>query len=120
MLRVIDVGPLIQKEPSSLLIPNNEIGHFSCHAQCKGFLCTGYWIISEKPQQTNFNKQGMWPWLTHSVNGSVYTYTLTLTVNASDAMNNTTIQCEFEATGDRNDFNQSAIVKLFVISSKCK
>ena len=62
----------------------------------------------------------MWPRLTQSVNGNVYTYTLTLTVNASDAMNNTTIQCEFEASGDRNDFNQSAIVNLYVILGECK
>ena len=58
---------------------------------------------------------------THSVNGNdSYTYTLTLTVNASDAMNDTAVQCEFEATGHRNDFNQSAIAKLFIISSECK
>ena len=116
LTRVVNVGPLILKEPTSLLIPTNETGNFSCLAQCEGFLCTGYWIINDS--ETVFNKQRMWSRLTHSVNGNIHTYTLALTVNASDAMNNTTIQCEFEATGDRNDFNQSVIVKLFVISSK--
>ena len=66
-----------------------------------------------------FKEQGMRCTRTHSVNGNdSYTYRLTLTVNASDAMNNTTIQCEFEATGHRNDFNRSAIAKLFVFSSE--
>ena len=60
----------------------------------------------------------MWSTKTCSVNGNVYTYTLTLTVNASGAMNNTAVQCEFQAIGDRNDFNQSAIVNLFVFSSE--
>ena len=110
------------KEPSSLLIPINEIGNFSCHAHCEGFLCTGFWNINDEPHEpvTRFNNQGMSSQLNATMNGNVNMYTLTLTVNASEAMNNSIIQCEFEATGIRTSYNQSARVNLFVISSECR
>ena len=117
---MINVGQVILKEPVALLIPANETGEVSCHAQCEGYRCNGFWIINDTLHRRGVNKPGMLSMLTNSVNGSEYTYTLTLTVSASEAMNNTTIQCEFEATGHRTDYNQSAIVNLFVISRECK
>ena len=55
-----------------------------------------------------------------SVNGNVNIYTMTLTVNTSEAVNNATIQCEFEASGIRTSHNRSVTVNLFVISSEYK
>ena len=53
-----------------------------------------------------------------SVNGNVNIYTMTLTVNTSEAVNNATIQCEFEASGIGTSHNRSATANLFVISSE--
>ena len=58
--------------------------------------------------------------LTYSVNGNVNSYTMILTVNTSEVMNNKTIQCEFEASGIRTSHNQSATVNLFIVSSECE
>ena len=44
-------------------------------------------------------------------------YTLTLLVNASEIVNNTNVQCEFDASGSL-DREKSAIATLLVISSK--
>lgn len=43
-------------------------------------------------------------------------YTLTLTVNASEAMNNTAIRCKYEAlNGNMNNIIHTPTVNLFVI-----
>ena len=44
-------------------------------------------------------------------------YILTLTVNASNSLNNTRISCRYEATGNRHDIEYSTQAYLFVISS---
>ena len=45
-------------------------------------------------------------------------YTLTLIVNASEAMSNTRIRCKYEAlSGNMNNIIHSPTVYLFVISS---
>ena len=119
-LHVINVGQVILKEPLSLLIPTNETGEISCRARCERYQCNSFWIINNSLQINGVNKPGMWSTLNWSVNGDEYTYTLTLTLRASEVMNNTTIQCEFEATGHRTEYNQSAIVNLFVISREWK
>ena len=100
------------KMPSPLLIPANEIGMFSCKALCEGFQCTGFWIINDT-QRITVNEQRMMSHYSSSGNE----YTLTLTVNASEAMNNTRIQCKYEASGNVHGITRSATVSLFVISS---
>ena len=103
------------KEPLSLLVPVNKTGMFSCKALCIGFYCNGYWII-DGVQHIVVNKHGMMSNF-HSPNTNEYT--LTLTVNASEGMNNTSIQCRYEAlSGNMNGITHSATVYLFVISSK--
>ena len=104
---------MIVKEPAPLLISANKIGVFSCKALCNGFpSCSGYWILNNKPRyiiaesQMNSN---------HTTNEDENT--LTLTVNATEAMNNTSIRCKYEANGDHDGFDDSKTVFLFVISS---
>ena len=100
---------MIVKEPAPLLISTNKIGAFSCKALCNGFpSCSGYWILNNKPRYTISERR---------MNSSLENDTLTLTVNASEAMNNTSIRCRYEANGNHDSFNESETVFLFVISS---
>ena len=98
---------IIEKEPSSLLIPANEIGVFSCQARCH---CNGYWKVNGT-RHHSINTRRMISNYTESSG------TLTLTVNASEVMNNTSIQCNYEENGIRTGYNYSKIVYLLVISS---
>ena len=80
-----------------------------------GFQCTGHWIINDR-QYNVVNEQGMMSDFSYS---HTHVCTLTLTVNASESMNNTSIQCRYEALiGNMNHIIDSATVYLFVMSSK--
>ena len=103
------------KEPLSLLVPVNKTGVFSCKALCVGFHCNGYWII-DGVQHTVVNQHRM---MSHFYSPNGTEYMLMLTVNASEAMSNTSIRCRYEAlSGNMNGIIHSATVYLFVISSK--
>jgi hypothetical protein len=109
-------GSLIVKEPLSLLIPVNKRGEFTCKALCVGFDCTGHWIIDGE-QKNEVNERGMMSRFNHSQ--SENEYTLTLTVNTSEPMNNTSIRCRYEALiGSMNNISDSSTVYLLVMSSK--
>ena len=99
---------IIEKEPSSLLIPANEIGVFSCQASCH---CNGYWIVNGT-RHHSINTHRM------ISNYAESRGTLTLTVNASEAMNGTSVQCNYEENGIGTGYNYSERVYLLVISSK--
>ena len=99
---------IIEKEPSSLLIPANEIGVFSCQARCR---CNGYWKVNGTRHHSIDTRRMI-------SNYTESSGTLTLTVNASEAMNNTSIQCNYEENGIGIGYNYSAIVYLLVVSSK--
>ena len=106
---------MIVKEPSSLLIPANEIGVFSCKALCDGFQCNGFWVINGTHRNV-VDEDRMVSNYSRAPNGNEYT--LTLTVNASEAMDNTRVHCKYEAlTGNMNGISRSTMVYLFVISS---
>ena len=106
---------IIVKEPSSLLIPADKVGVFLCKALCDGVPgCWGYWIINGTPRYT-VNEPQMNS--TYQRNTSENENTLTLTVNASEAMNGTSIQCRYEADGDNNGSDKSATVFLYLILS---
>ena len=106
---------MIVKEPAPLLISANKIGVFSCKALCNRFpSCSGYWILNNTPHYT-IAESRMNSSFTTSENDREYT--LTLTVNASEDMNNTSIRCKYEADGNHESFNESETVFLFVISS---
>ena len=106
---------MIVKEPAPLLISANKIGVFSCKALCNGFpSCSGYWILNNTPHYT-IDESRMNSSFTTSENDR--DNTLTLTANASEAMNNTSIRCRYEANGSHEGFDESETVFLFVISS---
>ena len=103
------------KEPLPLLIPVNESGIFSCKALCMGVHCTGHWIINGH-QYNEVNEDGM---MSHfSYPHTHDEHTLTLIVNASESMNNTSIKCRYEDLIGANHIIHSATVYLFVMSSK--
>ena len=106
---------MIVKEPAPLLISTNKIGVFSCKALCNGFpSCSGYWILNNTPHYI-IDKSRMNSSFTTSENDRENT--LTLTVNASETMNNTSIRCRHEADGNHEGFDESETVFLLVISS---
>ena len=113
------VGLEIVANPSSLLVPVNEEGAFTCKARCNQ--CSGNWIVndsfiisaSKKDQLTGKGFQ----FFEDRWNGNELT--MMLTVNASEAVNNTNISCEFDPNGD-GDSIPSARATLLVISSKYK
>ena len=110
----------IQKEPSSLLIPVNEIGIFSCKALCTPNTCLGYWIINDSHTQHKHDYELKGFTFHTQRNSSNDEYTLMLTVNASEAVNNTRMYCEYSGSGDNdNDIAYSMTATLLVISSKC-
>ena len=106
---------MITKEPLSLIVPVNETGVFSCGALCVGFHCNGFWIVDGE-QHSRVNEHGM---TSHFDSLNDNEYTLTLTVIASETMNNSSIQCRYEAlSGNMNHITDSATVYLLVVSCK--
>ena len=91
---------MIEKHPSSILIPVNEIGVFSCVANCSTADCVGLWRIngeythpySDEPEERFVDMGFTFP--PDQTHGSLHT--ITLMVNASEAVNNTIIRCEFD------------------------
>ncbi len=91
---------VIEEQPSSLLIPVNEIGVFTCSARCSSQdQCVGLWRINGSythpynniPAEMFVNLGFMFP--PDQIHGDLHT--ITLMVNASEAVNNTEICCEF-------------------------
>ena len=110
------VGIEIVANPSSLLVPVNEVGTFTCKARCN--LCTGRWIVNNSFifRRDQLIEKGI-QFLEDRWNGDELT--MILTVNASEAVNNTNISCEFDPNGD-GDSVPSASATLLVIRSKYK
>ena len=113
-------GQTFLEQPSSLLIPVNRIGVFSCRAHCAARSCDWYWIINNESrsnqavqQQKGFSSQ-------ISQNTSTKEYILTLTVNASTSVNNTNIQCQYSLGGDNDPVGdwRSRLATLLVVSGK--
>ena len=107
-------GEYIQiiEEPSTLLLPVNEIGTFYCKAQCN-HRCSAFWEINGsdfKPGMSRMKQE-----LTQG-NSSV-PYTLILTVNASEAINNTRIDCRYQVDGNRFEIDHSTTSALLLVES---
>ena len=109
---------VIEKQPSSLLIPVNEIGVFSCVASCSSPQCVGRWRIndsyahpynSNEPDEMFVNMGFMFPPDQTYQNQ----HTLTLMVNASEAVNNIRLQCEFRV--GITEYASSETANLLVI-----
>ena len=116
----------IVQEPSSLLIPVNEAGVFSCKAVCNT-TCFGVWIINGSYLQDGtearrqLESQGFNLSIPPQWNESLREYTIKLLVNASKPVNNSDIQCASSPYGI--DFNLNVIsksAKLLVLSSKLR
>jgi hypothetical protein len=117
MLDLYLVGLVIVEHPSSLLVPVNEVGVFTCTARCNS--CSGNWIvdgsftISESAREQLMRKG--FRFLPNHWNEDELT--MTLIVNASEAVNDTPISCEFDPNGD-GDSVTSVTATLLVISSE--
>ena len=115
----------IVQEPSSLLIPVNEAGVFSCKAVCNT-TCFGAWIINGSYLQDGtearrqLESQGFNLSISPQWNNLLREYTITLLVNASETVNNTDIQCAYSLPGDFNLNVKSKSAKLLVLSVSCK
>lgn len=110
------VGLEIAAHPSSLLVPINEVGVFTCVARsCFG--CSGYWIIDSKysdPPDQFIAKGFIFPPMQRSDNELL----MTLKVNASEIVNNSEIYCEFDPNGGEGSRVLSRHATLLVIASK--
>ena len=114
---------VITKHPLPLLLQVNNTGDFSCI--CSGSMrCSlGHWVINTSHLEFNVYNDAYrtlgdkgFTFPEPVKNGSQYTYELS--VNASEAINNTVIHCNFEQQGDSNDSVVSMDAVLLVISSK--
>ena len=114
------VGLEIVVHPSSLLVPVNEVGVFTCTAS-SCISCSGYWIVNGSftelaAARDRFMMKGF-RFLNDRWNEARDELTMTIMVNASEAVNNTRISCEFDPNGG-GDTVSSSIARLFVINSK--
>ena len=99
--------------PTTLLLPVNKNGTFFCKAQCN-HQCAAYWLINGSELYMHNNMQQMHRQLYGNTSVG---YTLTLTVNATNTLNNTRVRCRYEASGERHGFVYSTEAFLLVISS---
>ena len=101
--------------PSSLLVPTNEIGVFTCRASC--IPCSGHWIINSMytDPQTQFIQKGfIFPPNEESESELI----MMLKVNASEVVNNSVISCEFDPDGGEGTRARSNPATLLVITSE--
>ena len=108
------------EHPLPLLIPVNEVGAFSCRARCSPRPCLGFWVINnlhsqDMHQRSQLEQKGFAFTIVQQVMNE---YKLTLTVNASEASNNSMIACEYSMTGINSLPTQSMAAELLAISSK--
>ena len=102
------------EQPSTLLLPVNKSGTFSCKAQCDHY-CAAFWVLNNSMTLLS-NTTRMHYSVQFQGNTSL---ALTLTVNASSTLNNTGIACRYEPTGDRHGIVQSnTTAVLLVLSGK--
>lgn len=103
---------MIIEHPSSLMIPVNAVGSFSC--ACNDSRWRGYWIINgsyidSNDKRSKFEEIGF----SFTKNGSAYT----LTVNASEAINNTLLFCDFEPIGNNLNSSISTMNAMLLVIS---
>ena len=114
----------ILENPSSLLIPVNEIGVISCKAYCAQQQCTGHWLINDTYTHSNSVYQPKSDFTTKGFTFPPHQWNrneliLMLNVNMTKAINNTEIYCEFDGNTIYNgSYVQSEIATLLMTSSK--
>ena len=114
-MRLIVVGLEIVAHPSSLLVPVNEIGVFTCRARCN--MCSGYWIINDSFTQPARDQLMIKGFRFPEDQWQGDELTMTITVNASEVVNNTRISCEFDPNGGGNSVSSST-ARMLVINGK--
>ena len=114
---------MILQNPSSLLLPVHHEATLTCRAICiVGHSCTGHWLINGSYSHTQLTHQPKAVFLMKgfeflAIRRTGNEYTLTLRVNASAAVNNTSIQCEFDVSGT-SDRNWTTTAEILVIASE--
>ena len=107
---------IIEEHPLSLRIPVNETAVFTCKARCEK-QCNTFWVINDnhtysENQHSLFEQMGF----VFSVGReSQKLYNATLTVKATEAVNNTSVSCVFE---DNDASNQSLTAILQIVAGK--
>ena len=107
----------IEEHPLSLLVPVNETAIFSCKAKCESG-CLVLWGINGNMYQYDplEIQQNGFTFSLDKDNGSII---MNVTVNATEAINNTDIYCVFEKDGDNVLLSvRSKNATLLVITGK--
>ena len=112
---------MFEEQPTSLIIPSLKNATFSCKALCENYTCLGYWIIDNqqtKNPSVKSDLEAIGYYFPPAQSNNMSKYTLTMTVNASESMNNTRIRCMFQPSGHHGESVLSNMVTLLVISGK--
>ena len=116
---------IIEEGPLSLLIPTGHIGTFSCKSCCTH--CHGYWIIdnnsniipSQNPRGREHLESEGFTFSEGLYNESnQQCHVMMVTINASESVNASNIQCHYCPTADQRNCRQSDEATLLVIASK--
>ena len=113
---------IIEEGPQSLLIPMGHVGTFSCKSCC--IHCHGYWFINNIPAQKNHGGQAQLESMgfifsdTYFNESNQQCHVMMVTINASESVNASSIQCNYCPTADHHNCRQSDEATLLVIASK--
>ena len=112
----------IEEHPLSLLIPVNETAFFSCKAHCARKCNIIYWVINATHAYDNYKqeqfKQIGFTFSEDKEDENSNEYIGTLTVNATEAINNTQMYCVFEETVGNGSSVHSKNATLLTIAGK--
>ena len=91
-------GITIEEHPSSLLLAVNEIGNFSCRANCSEH-CFGQWIIDKEivlreADRSKWTRMGF-TFPESNTESQDIEHVLLLSVNASKTNNDSVIRCRY-------------------------
>ena len=105
---------IVEQHPVSLLIPVDETAVFTCKAKCDN-RCTVYWVINgtdiyDEQQHSQFQQMGF-TFSHHKDSQNSSMYNTRLTVNATEAINNTNVSCVFE-NNDVSDHSLTATLQI--------
>lgn len=116
-LTIPNVGQVIEEHPLSLLIPVNTTAVFTCKADCAGRCSNIYWHIDGNDLH-NPQERSQTGFIFSVDRESENKYITMLSVNATEAINNTDVYCVFEKSGDNDDNNHSLTATLLVVAGK--
>ena len=107
---------IVEQHPISLCISISEIAVFTCKARCEQPCTNIYWVINGTDAYNEDEDSFVQMGFTFSrVKESQNMYNATLTVNATEAVNNTNLYCVFE---NHDGSNHSLTATLKIISGR--